>query len=69
MNPTPTPARVLVVDDEAMARESLCALLARENYQVWETGQGDKVESMVREQLLTWFCWTCACPVRMAFRF
>ena len=33
-----------------MARESLCALLARENYQVWETGQGDKVESMVREQ-------------------
>jgi two-component system, NtrC family, response regulator AtoC len=43
------PARILVVDDEAMARESLCALLAKENYQVWETGEGDKVESMVGE--------------------
>ncbi len=50
MNSPPTPAKVLVVDDEAMARESLCALLAKENYQVWETGQGDKVESIVLEQ-------------------
>jgi len=45
-----SPAGILVVDDEAMARESLCALLAKENYQVWETGEGDKVESMVRER-------------------
>ena len=46
-----SPAGILVVDDEAMARESLCALLVKENYQVWETGEGDKVESMVRERL------------------
>ena len=50
MNSPPSPAKVLVVDDEAMARESLSALLAKENYQVWETGQGDKVESIVLER-------------------
>src|SRR5262245_21786458 len=50
VNSPTTPARILVVDDESMARESLCALLAKEDHLVWETGEGDKVESIVREQ-------------------
>jgi CheY-like chemotaxis protein len=37
-------ARILVVDDEALAREALCELLAREHYQVESTGEGRAVE-------------------------
>jgi two-component system response regulator AtoC len=39
-------ARILVVDDEALAREALCELLAREHYQVESTGEGRAVEEL-----------------------
>ena len=42
-------ARILVVDDEPLAREALCELLSREQYQVESTGEGRQVEPLNRE--------------------
>jgi two-component system, NtrC family, response regulator AtoC len=44
-----SPARILIVDDEGMARESLCALLERDNYKLYSTGDGAAVEALIRE--------------------
>jgi DNA-binding NtrC family response regulator len=42
-------ARILVVDDEPLAREALCDLLSREQYQVESVGEGRQVEPLNRE--------------------
>jgi DNA-binding NtrC family response regulator len=43
-------SRILVVDDEELARESLAALLVREGYEVITAGDGEKAERIVCDQ-------------------
>jgi two-component system response regulator PilR (NtrC family) len=41
---------ILVVEDEEMARESLCELLRGEGYEVFEAGDGNKAKEIVNHQ-------------------
>ena len=44
------PPRILVVDDESLARESLAALLHKEGYEVFSAGDAETAEWIIREE-------------------